>query len=159
VNAPHQNLLRINVGFLLNQPVGTTRDIHFETQNLSFSNDLTLVDFSGILRLGRTPQGLLAQGEFGAFLMMECVRCLSKYHQSLHINFSELYAFRNKPISDSGLTIPGDWKIDFSPLVREYMLLEVPIKPLCHPNCKGLCIECGANLNEILCEHALAKPD
>jgi len=37
--------------------------------------------------------------------------------------------------------------------VREYMLLEVPLNPLCKPDCKGLCPICGGNLNEEVCNH------
>jgi uncharacterized protein len=43
--------------------------------------------------------------------------------------------------------------IDLRPLVREYMLLSVPISPLCRPACLGLCPVCGENLNEISCTH------
>lgn len=51
------------------------------------------------------------------------------------------------------MVIPEDGNVDFAPLVREYLLLEVPIKLLCRENCRGLCPECGENLNVSLCEH------
>jgi uncharacterized protein len=38
-------------------------------------------------------------------------------------------------------------------LFREYILLEIPISPLCRPDCKGLCPICGNNLNEDTCHH------
>lgn len=91
---------------------------------------------------------------------MECVRCLEEFHLPLHAQFSELYAF-NSPkngdlsrlISESGLIVPDDGNIDLAPLVREYMLLEIPIRSLCRTDCKGLCIICGADLNTEPCEH------
>jgi len=43
--------------------------------------------------------------------------------------------------------------------VREFMLLEVPISPLCRPDCKGLCLECGNNLNENTCDHIPSTGD
>jgi uncharacterized protein len=84
---------------------------------------------------------------------MECVRCLVEFQQSLHAQFSELYAFNSRSASESGLIVPDDGNIDLAPLVREYMLLEVPIRPLCRPDCKGLCIICGSDLNTEPCEH------
>jgi uncharacterized protein len=49
--------------------------------------------------------------------------------------------------------VPDDAHIDLQPLVREFALLEFPIKPLCREDCKGLCTECGQNLNEKDCGH------
>jgi uncharacterized protein len=49
--------------------------------------------------------------------------------------------------------MPDDAHIDLEPLIREYALLEVPINPLCKPDCKGLCITCGENRNEVDCGH------
>jgi uncharacterized protein len=86
---------------------------------------------------------------------MECVRCLVEFQQPLHTEFSELYAFNSHSVSESGLILPDDGNIDLAPLVNEYMLLEIPIRPLCRPECKGLCIICGADLNTEPCEHQM----
>lgn len=147
--------LRINVGFLLNQPIGTSRDFHFEFSTLQL-NDLDLYRVTGLVRISRTPQGLLVQAEFQARIPAECVRCLAEFMQPIQTSFSELYAFKAKGISESGLLVPEDGKINLAPLVREYLLLEVPIRPLCRPDCKGLCVECGADLNTMVCEHQIA---
>jgi len=141
------------MGFLLNQQIGTSRDVHFEFPELCLSSDLNLLNFSGAARVGRTPQGLVVMGDFRGSFPMECVRCLVAFQQLLHAQFSELYAFNSRSVSESGLILPDDGNIDLAPLVREYMLLEVPIRPLCRPDCKGLCIICGADLNTELCEH------
>jgi len=145
--------LRLNLGFLLNQQIGASRDVHFEYPALRLSPDLDLFDLSGVVRAGRTPQGLVVMGDFRGSLTMECVRCLVEFPQPLHAEFSELYAFSSRSVSESGLILPDDGNIDLAPLVREYMLLEVPIRPLCRPDCKGLCIICGADLNTEPCEH------
>jgi len=55
--------------------------------------------------------------------------------------------------------LPEDGHIDLSPLVREYMLLDIPIKPLCSTDCKGLCPVCGENLNETQCGHTTESID
>ena len=52
-----------------------------------------------------------------------------------------------------------DAQIDLAPILREYALLEVPIKPLHDPDCKGLCIECGQDLNVQDCGHNQQEDD
>ncbi len=44
--------------------------------------------------------------------------------------------------------------IDLAPLFREMVILAIPIKPLCKPDCKGLCPVCGVDRNHETCEHA-----
>jgi uncharacterized protein len=145
--------LRFNAGFLLHQPIGTSRDVHFDFPELRLSADLELKDFTGLARVSRTPQGLLVQGEFSGKKGEECVRCLAEFDQPLSTSFNELFAFSHRSASESGLILPEDANIDLEPLVREYILIEVPINPICRPDCKGLCPVCGEDLNQITCEH------
>jgi uncharacterized protein len=149
----YQNPLKINVGFLLNQAVGESRDIHFNLPELRIAPDFILKDFKGVARVGRTPQGILVQADFTAFINAECVRCLIEFNQKLKASFQELFAFRSRSVTDSGLYVPEDGNIDLTPLVREFILLDMPIKPLCREDCKGLCVVCGEDLNVTTCEH------
>jgi uncharacterized protein len=145
--------LRLNVGFIVHQTIGFSRDFEIETEKIHLPPDLDLADLIGTVRVTRTPQGLLVQVKMHATVLSECVRCLSNFHQSLDIDFTELFAFSLRSVTDSGLLLPEDGHIDLTPLVREYMFLEVPISPLCSPDCKGLCPVCGENLNESNCDH------
>jgi len=145
--------LKINVGFFNNLPVGSYRDIHFDSPALHLPPDLDVTDFSGNVHISRTPQGLLVDGTFKALTRAECVRCLEPYDQPLEIEFSEVYAYKSHSFTESNLFVPEDGNIDLSPVVREYLMLENPIKPLCKPDCQGLCIICGENLNVSTCEH------
>ncbi len=149
----YRNPLKINVGFLLNQAVGTSRDIHFDQLELRLAPDFILKNFEGVARVGRTPQGILVQADFNACMSAECVRCLIEFDQALNASFKELFAFGSRSVTDSGLYVPEDGNIDLSPLVREYILLDTPIKPLCREDCKGLCVVCGEDLNVTTCEH------
>lgn len=148
-----KNQFRLNVGFLLNAPVGESRDFDFDIPKIHFEPDLDLDDLSGTARVTRTAQGLLVQVKMNASLPAECVRCLKGFTQPLSNEFTELYAFTRNSTTESGLILPEDAQIDLAPLVREYMLLAVPISPLCSPDCKGLCPVCGGNLNETACDH------
>ena len=145
--------LKINVGFFFNLPIGSYRDIHFEFPELHLPPDLDVTEFSGGVHISRTPQGLLFEGKFKAVMEAECVRCLEPLFQSLEIDFTEVYAYKSHSFTESGLYVPEDGNIDLSPIIREYLMLESPIKPLCKPDCQGLCVECGENLNTGTCEH------
>lgn len=90
---------------------------------------------------------------FRAEMKNECVRCLAEFSQPVQTEFSEMYAFNKRAVTDSGLILPDDGNIELGPLIREYMLLEIPIQTLCRPDCKGLCMECGEDLNLTTCEH------
>jgi len=151
---PHPNdQLRLNVGFLINQAVGTSRDFAFDIQNLHLEPDLDLLHLAGNARFTRTAQGFLVQVKLDASRLTECVRCISECTQSLRSNFTELYAFSSNSVTDTELILPETAQINLNPLVREYMLLEVPISTLCREDCKGLCPICGENRNEVMCHH------
>jgi uncharacterized protein len=49
--------------------------------------------------------------------------------------------------------MPETGIIDLNPVLREYAVLEIPMRPLCKPDCKGLCPICGNNLNDSNCNH------
>jgi len=84
--------------------------------------------------MGRTPQGLVVQGSFKADILVECVRCLNEFTEPLNWEFTELYAFTKQSVSESELLVPEDAQLDLAPLIREYALLEIPIKPLHDPD-------------------------
>ena len=156
VNLRHP--LRLNVGFLVNQPIGTSRDFNFEYPEIRLI-DLDLTQFSGTARISRTPQGLWVQGDFEGATMLECVRCLDTYEHGLQWSFTDLYAFDERSLSESGLILPENAHIDLEPLMRDYAMIEIPINPICKVGCKGLCAVCGENWNKKDCQHRLSTPD
>lgn len=145
--------LRLNIGFLIKSPIGTSRDFNFDYEKMNLGEELTLSRFLCKARFDRTPQGLVLQADFEGRLEMECVRCLEKFEQPLRSTLTELYAFDHRSMTESNLLVPENGQIDLEPLLREYALLEIPIKPLCKPDCKGLCPVCGEDLNLTDCGH------
>lgn len=149
---------RLNVGFIIHEEVGYSHEIPFELEKVTLE-DLEISQLKGSVQIGRTPQGLIVQGKFSAEATLECVRCLNGFVHALTWQFTELYAFNEKSKSESGLLLPDDAHIDLAPLLREYALLEVPINPLHIPECKGLCVECGQDLNVEDCGHKQPSDD
>jgi len=151
--------LRLNVGFLIHQSVGFSRDFYFDLPSLFLEPDLNLQNLDGSARITRTPQGLLVQVKLRAAIQTECARCLTDLFQQLNTDFTELYAFSIRTASESELILPEDGYIDLGPLVREYMVLETPINPLCHPDCQGICAVCGEAQHEQVHHHEVEVND
>jgi uncharacterized protein len=138
---------------MLNQAIGYSHNFPFTFERVRLDPEMILMDLEGAIRFTRTPQGLLSQVKVRAKIASECGRCLTECTQPLGVDFAELYAFTKRSVTDAGLILPEDGHVDLEPLIREYMLLEIPINPLCRYDCKGLCSICGSNLNETTCSH------
>ena len=149
---PHSPL-RLNVGFVVAQSAGFIRDFPLEIPQINLPPDLRLTELVGEIKVTRTPQGILLQASLQTYTELECVRCLTSIQQPLKISFTELYAFSQRFATESGLLMPESAIIDLAPVLREYAVLEIPISPLCKPDCKGLCPICGNNLNDSTCHH------
>jgi uncharacterized protein len=145
--------LRLNVGFIVAQSAGYSREFVFDIPCIQLPPDLILYRLTGATLISHTAQGILVQVDLHAAIDFECVRCLNPIHQDLHAHFTELYAFSRRYLTESNLMMPDTGIIDLAPVLREYMLLEIPISPLCRPDCHGLCPVCGNNLNETTCHH------
>lgn len=152
----NKNLLRINIGFLIAQSAGTYREFTFDLPELAVEDDQELIftTVKGSSIISRAQQGLLVQGNFSAETPSTCVRCLNDFQLDIKTDFDELYAFKEENATDSGLMVPENGYIDLKPLLLEYLLVEIPINPICKDDCAGLCPECGCNLNVIHCEHS-----
>ena len=145
--------LRLNVGFLVGQPVGNSRDFDIEIPKIHLEPDVDLHQLHGVVHVSRTAQGILLQAKIYARLRTDCARCLTDIWQTLHTDFTELYNFSAKTRVEGELVLPDTMQINLLPLVRDYLLVEIPINPICKPDCQGLCPICGNNLNEDNCTH------
>jgi uncharacterized protein len=152
VNKPDR-IFRINIGFLINQPIGYTREIPFQVGHFTFRENIEVEDLEGMLILNRTQSGLRINAEFNAKMEAQCGRCLENFMLPLSTKFEEIFTFENHPLSEDELIIPEDGNIDFQPYICDYLMLEVPINPICKPDCQGLCDICGENLNIRDCGH------
>jgi uncharacterized protein len=99
-------------------------------------------------------------GQVDGTLRLECGRCLEPFDTPVHAPFELRYvaATENtgegeREVEDDDLTTAyyRDHTIDLEELMREQFQLALPMKPLCTEACKGLCPECGANLNTNPC--------
>jgi uncharacterized protein len=154
-----QTLLRLNVGFIVHQSIGYSRDFSIEIPGISSAEDFDFEDFAGIVTVSRTTEGLLVQVKGQAQTKADCVLCLEQFYQQLHLDFVEMFTFPSHADKETELILPDDLNIDLYPLIREYFYLDIPISPICRQDCKGLCPVCGENLNHTTCSHDVEMGD
>jgi len=108
-------------------------------------------------------------GRAGTRLRLACSRCLERYELSVDVPFDLLYMPQTANVGEGEIEIEEDdldaayyrdEAIDLGQLVREQFYLAVPMKPLCTELCRGLCPECGTNLNtgSCSCRHVWNDP-
>ncbi|GAA1654879.1 YceD family protein [Georgenia ruanii] len=108
------------------------------------------------LRLEAVSDGVLVTGTVGVGLHGECSRCLREVDDDLSVGVSELYYYPGKRAE---LAADGDEEaedlpelagelLDLEPTLRDAVVLALPFRPLCRPDCPGLCPECGVRLDD-----------
>lgn len=152
-------VLRLNVGFLLKEGIGFSREFPFDEPLVPLAEDLTVTALRGQVSLTRTPQGLYAQGLLRAKVDQTCARCLIDIEQPVASRLGELFHYPPEGAPPDSPVVSDDHYIDLTPIVREEFILSIPLQPLCRPDCKGLCPQCGANWNEGPCDCPSEAPD
>lgn len=98
----------------------------------------------------------VVEGMLAIDLSMSCSRCLNPTKEHLEIPFLERFATASDKDEEDGeededVNAVQDDKVDLLPYVEQALLLSLPYAPLCSEGCKGLCQECGADLNAREC--------
>ncbi len=106
-------------------------------------------------------------GNFHGVLIQECVRCLEEFESILDIPVTAYYVgqdviatkekSKNSKEEDEAdgeevdcFPILND-RMNLADMLREQLILSLPIQPLCSEQCQGLCLACGQNLNQRQC--------
>lgn len=110
----------------------------------------------GKLLFRPTPTGIEVKGGIKTALSLYCSRCLKEFVFPIELEFEECFLLMKDAPSDEDMELlRDDMDISFLPeggieindIVEEQIWLNIPMKPLCHEGCKGLCSICGADLN------------
>ena len=114
------------------------------------------------LRFQRTGQFVEADGHLDAIVEMKCGRCLQGFKQSLADSFALTFVPQLKDneteeeveleTAELGLIAYADDVLELQEPLQEQLLMAVPISPVCKASCRGLCPECGIDLNSEKCD-------
>jgi uncharacterized protein len=126
--------------------------------------DFTLrkVDFN--CRITKTSTTVFIKGELSAIIESDCSRCLEDISVPIGGNFvytlvpakAEIREDVELTAEELEISYYSGEVIDFTSIICEQILLQIPIKKLCTEDCKGLCPHCGMNLNKSSCNCHLA---
>ncbi|MFC3521110.1 DUF177 domain-containing protein [Streptomonospora nanhaiensis] len=115
------------------------------------------------LRLEAVMEGVLVTGEARAEVTGECSRCLDPITDTVEVGFQELFRYPGEDdLGAAGDTDAEDDEedyylegelLDLEPVVRDAVVLALPLAPLCRDDCPGLCAECGARLADVGPDH------
>jgi uncharacterized protein len=101
------------------------------------------------VQLEAVHEGVLVTGTATAPVSGECARCLEPLTSSVEASFQELYHYDPSPPEaeeeEDILLLEGDL-LDLEPVLRDAVVLALPLSPLCSEDCTGLCPECGVRL-------------
>ncbi len=97
----------------------------------------------------RIPEGVVVRGHVAAAWQGECSRCVRPVNGHIDVHVDELFELH--PLEGETYKLDED-VIDLEPLVRDALVLELPLAPLCDTECRGLCPTCGVDRNESTCD-------
>lgn len=152
-----------SVAQLLKEPVGSTRDYDIaEDIGDVLDHEISAVaPLVGRVRLVRTNRGIFLDGRMETTVRLSCVRCLEDYLAPMPLVIREEFlptidVNTGAPVSlpedkEEHFTIDGNHMLDLTEVVRQYILMTLPMQPLCRIDCAGLCPTCGQNLNQVSC--------
>jgi uncharacterized metal-binding protein YceD (DUF177 family) len=109
------------------------------------------------LRLESVMEGVLVTGEADVPLVGSCARCLEPIEDSLRVDLQELFAYSGSTTEatseeDEVRRVEGDF-LDLEPMVRDAVVLALPLAPVCTDDCRGLCVDCGRRLDDLPPDH------
>lgn len=147
-----------NVAQLMKATVGTSFVADFQEEDeVLLDDDLTVVGpLKGHVRMRRTNQGLLVDSRVDLTLELTCTRCLKKFEQPMQVTFEEQFQptvdiLTGMPLpefdEDEIFPIDDHHLLDLTEAVRQNTLTSLPMVTICQENCKGLCSQCGKDLN------------
>ena len=161
--------MRYNVAQLLKELTGISR--HYVVDETIASPEPEWGDIlpvQGPVDMVRTSRGILVTAHLQAKVQDTCARCLEPATELVDVDFEEEYfpmidietgAPLHLPADSDGFTIDRQHQLDLTEALRQGVLMARGLTPLCRPDCKGLCPECGNNLNNGPCSCAGAPGD
>ena len=153
--------MRFNVGQLLKEPIGSTRRYAVEETFVPLDGGAEEL-LVGWVEFTRTDRGIWARGTLQIGVPCVCSRCLESYAQALPLEIDDQYYPLTDPhtgaplpvsvLEEGGFSIDAQHTLDLREAVRQAVVSNLPMKPLCQPECRGICPECGASRNVSLCQ-------
>ncbi len=148
-------MIKVNLSEFIHAKPGGHETVAFDTANIVI-NDLDLKYLKGKLHFTRLAYGILVEGTLDAAVKTECTRCLTPFYAPVVIELDDTISLPGADLTpERPVRVAEDGWTDLAPLVSEYAWLGLPVNPICSPKCKGICPDCGGNINlgECTCDN------
>lgn len=124
----------------------------FEMPQFEFEGDMIkpVSSCSVVGRISADSDILILTAEIKVDLEMICSRCLDTFIYPIDIDIEERFTTNSKSEDEEAVVVLDD-VLDITEVVETSMISTLPIKRVCKDDCKGLCQECGCNLNFNTC--------
>ncbi|MCH5191408.1 MAG: DUF177 domain-containing protein [Oscillospiraceae bacterium] len=133
---------------------GASKDIDFSFEpDYSLADDFRLttpVSFKGIIKNSAGVVSLSGKAQFTASFI--CGRCAEDFKRNFSVTVSHLLTDRLNNEDNGDYIVVENSELDLSALICEDIIFSLPTRLLCREDCKGLCPQCGKNLNEGACD-------
>tara|TARA_B100001142_G_scaffold289195_1_gene305827 strand:+ start:852 stop:1247 length:396 start_codon:yes stop_codon:yes gene_type:complete len=124
-----------NVSEMFNQSLGFSKKVNIKSNSSFYEGIGKVLVSESELNLIKTDSGIWVSGEITVFLYMECSRCLEKTDFSMQIVLNEEFLTGNMKAEDN-FTIDDDNHLRLESCLREYIIINMPLKPICTKKCK-----------------------
>jgi uncharacterized protein len=163
-------MVSFNVSQLLLLGPGSVREFDFRERFPDPSNELHLRGpISGHARLTRTSEGILAHSDYQVRVSLECARCLEEASAQVEGELDEEFLPTTDIRTGLPLQLPSGLEddqpfinehheIDLNEILRQNILTNLPLQPLCEAACPGLCSRCGERLGPDHVAHTESDP-
>ncbi len=136
--------MQYDISHLLREPVGYRWDV--EVDEVGTAEPVKGERIQGQLRLTRFNQGVWAEARLIAEAVQVCDRCLQTFRQPVSAEFTELCRTTESISSNmeyGELFVNSGGVLDLGEVFRQHLILNLPAKLLCNPQCLGICPHCG----------------
>ncbi|WP_395725507.1 YceD family protein [Nakamurella sp.] len=110
------------------------------------------------LRLESVAEGVLVSGTAAATAVGQCSRCLIEVTEPVVAGIRELFAYPDSATAatteEDEIPLVLDDRIDLEQVVRDEIVTALPMAPVCRPDCRGLCIQCGGRFDDLEPDHS-----
>jgi uncharacterized protein len=140
--------IELDVRDLVGRP-GSSRAVHVAEPVAGLRTGLAVVPEDRAvdldLLLESVVEGILASGPLEGVMTLQCARCLKPFEGSFRLDLREMFVPGTSTEVDEYPLVEGF--VDVEPMIRDAVVLSMPLAPLCRQDCLGLCDRCGGDRN------------
>jgi len=156
----------IDIDKLSKEGLRVSRDFEFLSIDLVEENAVSLEPVHAEVTVRKVGEEILIKGRMTARLSLDCSRCLAPYEVAVDSCFDLVYLSEELDLireeldeDDVNRVFYRERQLDLKEIILEQLNLTFPAKPLCSPNCEGICAICGKVRKHSGCDCSEKAPD